>query len=211
MLNKLISSLMFVLFISAANAQSTGSSDAASLNRNINSSGGYAQSTAVIGYPPYSDVWIMHSSAPGRSTAAETHYVYHGLYYYAVLPGESYDPYAKYISVHDRWYDPTADAAIAEVPAKPDFVVYKNYVRPSDREDVFVNYLEPAPVITTRTNTIVAPHGVNYYKPVVGNDNVPIRDFRTDIWQYKDYTEKNTAAGYEVYSMSTLFGDEESD
>jgi len=211
MLNKLISSLMFVLFISAANAQSTGSSDAASLNRNINSSGGYAQSTAVIGYPPYSDVWIMHSSAKTGSTAVEQRYIYNGPYYYAVLPGESYDPYAKYISVHARWYDPTADAAIAEFPAKPDFVVYKNYVRPSDRDDYVVNYLEPAPVITTRTNTIVAPHGVNYYKPVVGNDNVPIRDFRTDIWQYKDYTEKNTAAGYEVYSMSTLFGDEESD
>ena len=209
MLNKLISSFMFVLFISAANAQSTGSSDAASLNRNIN--GGYAQSIALIGYPPYSDVWIMHSSAKTGSTAVESRYVYNGPYYYAVLPGESYDQYAAYTDVHQRWYDPTADAAIAEVPAKPDFVVYKNYVRPSDREDVFVNYLEPAPVITTRTNTIVAPHGVNYYKPVVGNDNVPIRDFRTDIWQYKDYTEKNTAAGYEVYSMSTLFGDEESD
>ena len=211
MLNKLISSLMFVLFISAANAQSTGSSDAASLNRNINSSGGYAQSTVVIGYPPYSDVWIMHGSAKTGSTAVESRYVYNGPYYYAVLPGESYDQYAAYTDVHQRWYDPTADAAIAEVPAKPDFVVYKNYVRPSDREDVFVNYLEPAPVITTRTNTIVAPHGVNYYKPVVGNDNVPIRDFRTDIWQYKDYTEKNTAAGYEVYSMGTLFSEEESD
>ena len=211
MLNKLAVTFMFVLFISAANAQSTGTqytSDAASLNRNINSSGGYAQSTAVIGYPPYSDVWIMHSSAPGRSTAAETHYVYHGSYYYAVLPGESYDPYAKYISVHDRWYNPTADAAIAEVPKAPHFVVYKNYVRPSDREDVFVNYLEPAPVVTTRTNTIVAPHGVNYYKPLVGNEKVPIRDFRTDIWKYKDYTEKNTEPDYNAYSLSTLFTEE---
>jgi hypothetical protein len=206
MLNKLAVTLMFVLFISAANSQS--SSEAASLNRNINSSGGYAQSTAVIGYPPYSDVWIMHRSAPTKSTAAGTRYIYNGPYYYTMLPGESYDPYAKYISVHARWYDPTADPAIAEAPKAPHFVVYKNYVRPSDREDVFVNYLEPAPVVTTKTNTIVPPHGVNYYKPLVGNENVPIRDFRTDIWQYKDYTEKNTAAGYEVYNMSTLFTEE---
>ncbi len=204
MLNKLAVTLMFVLFISAANAQSSGNTDAALLNRNIN--GGYAQSTAMIGYPPYSDVWIMHS-ADQRSTAVGSRYIYNGPFYYAVLPGESYDPYAKYVDVHDRWYDPTADAAVAEVPAKPDFVVYKNYVRPSEREDYAINYLEPAPVVTTRTNTIVAPHGVNYYEPVVGNDNVPIRDFRTDIWQYKDYTEKNTAAGYEVYSMSTLFSE----
>ncbi|NOS85427.1 MAG: hypothetical protein HOP31_09835 [Ignavibacteria bacterium] len=209
MLNKLAVSLMFVLFISGANAQS--SSEAASLNRNINSSGGYAQSTAVIGYPPYSDVWIMHSSAKTGSTAAEQRYIYNGPYYYAVLPGESYDPYAKYISVHARWYDPTAAPAVAEAPKAPHFVVYKNYVRPSDREEVFVNYLEPAPVITAKTNTIVPPHGVNYYKPLAGNEKVPIRDFRTDIWQYKDYTEKNTAAGYEVYSMSTLFSEEESD
>lgn len=211
MLNKLAVTLMFVLFISAANAQSTGTqytSDAASLNRNINSSGGHAQSTAVIGYPPYSDVWIMHSSAPGRSTAAEIHYVYHGPYYYAVLPGESYDPYAKYISVHERWYDPTADPAVAEAPKAPHFVVYKNYVRPSEREEVVVNYLEPAPVVTTRTNTIVAPHGVNYYKPLVGNEKVPIRDFRTDIWKYKDYTEKNTEPDYNAYSLSTLFTEE---
>lgn len=207
MLNKLISSLMFVLFISAANAQST--EDAASLNRGINEN--YAQSTAVIGYPPYSDVWIMHSSANTGTNAVTQKYIYNGPYYYAVLPGESYDPYTKYISVHDRWYDATADAAVAEVPAKPDFVVYKNYVRPSDKEDYVIDYLEPAPVVTIKTNTIVPPHGVNYYKPVVGNDNVPIRDFRTDIWQYKDYTEKNTAAGYEVYSMSTLFTEKESD
>ncbi len=203
MLNKLAVTLMFVLFISAANAQS--SSEAASLNRNINSSGGYAQSTAVIGYPPYSDVWIMHSSAKTGSTAFEQHYIYSGPYYYAVLPGESYDPYAKYISVHDRWYDPTAAPAVAEAPKAPHFVVYKNYVRPSDREDVFVNYLEPAPVITTRTNTIVAPHGVNYYKPLVGNEKVPIRDFRTDIWKYKDYTEKNIEPDYDIYSLSSLF------
>ena len=209
MLNKLISSFMFVLFISAANAQSSGNTDAALLNRNIN--GGYAQSTALIGYPPYSDVWIMHSSAKTGSTAVEQRYIYNGSFYYAVLPGESYDPYAKYISVHEAWYDPTANAAIAEVPAKPDFVVYKNYVRPSDRDDYVINYLEPAPVITTRTNTIVPPHGVNYYTPLAGNENVPIRDFRTDIWQYKDYTAKNTAAGYDVYNMSTLFSEEQND
>lgn len=204
MLNKLVVSLMFVLFISAANAQSSSSTDAASLNRSIN--GGYAQSTALIGYPPYSDVWIMHSRDQ-RSTAVESRYIYSGSFYYAALPSESYDPYAKYAAVHDRWYDPSADPAVAERTSNRPFVVYKNYVRPSDREDFFVNHLEPAPVVTVKTNTIVAPHGVNYYKPVVGNDNVPIRDFRTDIWQYKDYTEKNTAAGYEVYSMNTLFSE----
>lgn len=208
MLNKLSVTFMFVLFISAAHAQSNSSSDAASLNRNININVGYAQSTAMIGYPPYSDVWIMHSHAQTRSTAIGTRYIYNGPYYYAVLPGESYDPYAKYISVHDRWYDPTAAPAVAEAPKAPHFVVYKNYVRPSERKDVFVNYLAPAPVVTVKTNTIVPPHGVNYYKPRVGNDNVPIRDFRTDIWQYKDYTKKNTAARYDVYNMSTLFGEE---
>lgn len=205
MLNKLVVSLMFVLFISAANAQSSRSTDAASLNRNINS--GDAQSTAVIGYPPYSDVWIMHSPDQRSMTAVESRYIYSGSHYYAVLPSESYDPYAKYVSVHDRWFDPTADAAVAEGPKQPDFVVYKNYVRPSDREDFFVNHLEPAPVVTVKTNTIVAPHGVNYYKPVVGNDNVPIRDFRTDIWQYKDYTEKNTDPDYSIYNLSTLFSE----
>lgn len=203
MLNKLTVTFMFVLFISAAKAQNT--TDAASLNRGINEN--YAQSTAIIGYPPYSDVWIMHSTANTGNSAVAPRYIHNGPYYYAILPGESYDPYNKYLNVHDRWYDETAEAAVAEVPAQPDFVVYKNYVRPSDREDYVINYLEPAPVVTTRTNTIVAPHGVNYYKPVYGNDNVPIRDFRTDIWQYKDYTEKNTAAGYEVYSMNTLFSE----
>ncbi|MBE2227456.1 MAG: hypothetical protein IAE93_08945 [Ignavibacteria bacterium] len=203
MLNKLVVSLMFVLFISAANAQSTN--DAASLNRNINS--GDVRSTAVIGYPPYSDVWIMHTADQRSMTAVESRYIYNGSFYYAALPSESYDPYGKYVDAHARWFDPTADAAVAEAPDQPDFVVYKNYVRPSDREDYFVNHLEPAPVVTVKTNTVVAPHGVNYYKPVVGNKNVPIRDFRTDIWQYKDYTEKNTAAGYEVYSMNTLFSE----
>jgi hypothetical protein len=207
MLNKLISALMFVLFISAANAQSAGAqatSEAVSLNRNIN--GGSAQSITLIGYPPYSDVWIMHSSAYSRNTSAGTsRYIFHGPYYYAVLPYELNDPYAKYISVHDRWYDPTPDRAVADVSKVRHFVLYKNYVRPSDREDyVEVNYLEPAPVVTVKTNTIVPPHGVNYYKPLHGNDKVPIRDFRTDIWKYKDYTEKNTAAAYEVYNISAL-------
>jgi len=205
MLNKLVVSLMFVLFISAANAQSSRSTDAASLNRNINS--GDAQSTAVIGYPPYSDVWIMHSPDQRSMTAVESRYIYSGSFYYAALPSESYDPYAKYVSVHARWFDPTADPAVAERTSNRPFVVYKNYVRPSDREDFFVNHLEPAPVVTVKTNTIVAPHGVNYYKPVVGNDNVPIRDFRTDIWQYKDYTEKNTDPDYSIYNLSTLFSE----
>lgn len=203
MLNKLVVSLMFVLFISAANAQSSRSTDAASLNRNINS--GDAQSTAVIGYPPYSDVWIMHSPDQRRMTAVESRYIYSGSYYYAALPSDSYDPYAKYIAVHDRWFDPSADPAVADKSDVKPFVVYKNYVRPSDREDYFVNHLEPAPVVTVKTNTIVPPHGVNYYQPVVGNDNVPIRDFRTDIWQYKDYTEKNTEPYYEAYTLNTLF------
>lgn len=214
MLNKLAVSLMLVLFISAANSQSNGwqrSSDAASLNSNINSKDGYAQSTALIGYPPYSDVWIMHSSDQRSKTAVGSRYVYHGSFYYAALPSESYDPYAKYTNVHARWFDPTADPAVAEVKGDRPFVVYRNYVRPSDNEDYVINYLEPAPVVTVKTNTIVPPHGVNYYKPVVGNENVPIRDFRTDIWQYKDYTEKNTAAGYEVYSMNTLFSEDVSD
>lgn len=156
MLNKLISKLVFLVLISAAvysQSSNPKSSNVFVLNRNINESGGYAQSTALIGYPPYSDVWIMHSSGEQNGSSVYTgNYIYRGSpVLYSVLP-EYRDPYIMYLSAGDRW-TPEAAEAVAVTTDTKSTVVYRNYVRPTDNEDYFVNYLEPAPVVTLHTNT----------------------------------------------------------
>ncbi len=207
-LDKLFLSMLFFIFISA-NSFSQSNVNAVELNRNINSQYNTAagiHSYYLVGYPPNSDVWIMHVKDENRAVAVTDKYIINRTGNYAELPGEKESPYSIYLNMHDRWYDSSADGAVAEKTVTPYFVTYKNYVRPSDREDEYVNYLEPAPVVTVKTNTIVPPHGINYYKPVYGNKNEPVRDFRTDIWQYKDYTEKNIAPVYDVY-ISALYNE----
>lgn len=206
-LNKLFLLMLFLIFISVSSF-SQSSVNAVELNRNIN--GQYNTAAGVhsyylIGYPPNSDVWVMHENKVIRAVAVSNRYIISRNGFYTVLPEKSADPYSTYINLHDRWYDNSADRAESVIPVKPGFVTYKNYIRPSDREDEYVNYLEPAPVVTVKTNTIVPPHGLNYYKPEYGNKKEPLRDFRADIWHYKDYTEKNTAAAYNVYTTASLY------
>ncbi len=203
MINKLISAVLIFLFVSAASSQNIY--NAVVLNRNIN--GGYVHSAALTGYPPNSDVWVIYNPHTQPANVFYTSRVLSlndrsRVIYIVTVPAAEYtfnskysaagiDPYYKYMNMHH--YYPEANSATADLTLTNSSIVkYRNYVRPSEREDYSeINYLAPAPVVTVTANTIVPPHGVNYYKKAHSNKQEPLRDYRADIWNYKDYS--NTA------------------
>ncbi len=235
MLKRLIS-LMTMLFIFQAAALSQNTArKVVYLNANIDRTYAGYNSTAIIGYPPVSDVYVMHAGTVNNSAhyiIAETPVIYthpviysgtqsyagtvmpyhvyyspRGSFYYSVVPAYrvvSSDPYYKYMNMHQYYEE--ASLARADVSVTNSSVVkYRNYVRPSERTKYTeVNYLTPAPVVTSRPNIIVQPHGVVYN--TAKTEQLPIRDFRTEIWNYKDYT--NTAENHVNYYTTLEFAGE---
>jgi hypothetical protein len=182
------------------------------LSNNVYSQMGVAMYASNVEVSPNADmyapvyVWSLHSDYAVNST-------------YAKLPGPADDPYYKYEHVHDMYVEDTEDAGPTRAHAyqitnetnKP-FVTYRNYVRPSDREDEQVNYLEPmVPVVTTSVATStsigVAPHGFNYYSGK--KINTPIRDFRADFWLKKYYRDEvhNHASYYKEYEYTNFYNE----
>ena len=216
MLKRLISLLtLLFIFQAAAYSQSSGN-EVIYLNGKIDRTYAGYSSTALIGYPPVSDVYIMHTGTlnePARVyTISETPVIYtgsfrpyhiyyspHGSFYYSVVPAYSLrdsDPYYKYMNMH-KYYDEASLAKADLSVTNSSIVTYRNYVRPSERTKYTeVNYLVPAPVVTSRNNIIVQPLGVVYYNGSK-TEQKPIRDFRTEIWKYKTYD--NTANRQALY------------
>lgn len=198
---KRIISLATLLFILAAAvySQKTGS-EVIYLNADINRTYAGSGSNAVVGYPPVSDIWIMHNDAIYRPSRAY-HFIY-GSFNYSMVPVNYVnvkDPYYKYMHMHHYYEEASLARADLSVTNRS-VVKYRNYVRPSERTDYTeVNYLVPAPVVTSRTNTIVQPIGVVYH--TAKTKQQPIRDFRTEVWKYKTYD--NTAQNRAIY-YSTL-------
>ena len=124
-----------------------------------------------------------------------------GVSYYAELPSPETDPYFMYSSFAQSYRE---DSGVERAEAVvPDFVIYRNYVRPSDRETAEeFNYLRPmtTPYISTNTSIGVAPYGFNYYTEKPPNYH-PIRDYRADYWKNKYYRDGNgkNLAKYDVY------------
>lgn len=228
MLKRLISlsTMLFILSVTAL-AQNEMTRQIVYLNTDIDRS--YAGSTVLIGYPPVSDVWIMHNGTVSRSAYtlnpqyvpegtyvlashssnyAIPYHVYYnptGSFYYRVMPATAdvNDPYYVYMNMH-KYYEEAGTATVSSETSNSNVVFYRNYVRPSDREEyTHVNYLVSAPVVTSRSNIIVMPEGVNYYKAPDVKKQHPIRDFRTDYWQNKYYRDEfhNQASYYDTYGF----------
>lgn len=138
--------------------------------------------------------------------------------YYAELPS---DPYYPYMHVSDMYVDqPEAAQAVVIMPGVQQttsgIVLYKNYVRPSDRTTpVEVSYLPPigtTPSVNGKTATLVAPFGYKYH--TVKTEPVhPIRDFRADYWQTKYYRDEfhNQASYNQAYGMYNYWNSAASD
>ncbi|MEO8512292.1 MAG: hypothetical protein ABI543_01905 [Ignavibacteria bacterium] len=175
---------------------------------------------AGTAYSKTSDV-----SKASRASAAEPVYVwethingYKGISYYAELPSLNRDPYYMYSSFPQN-FEAANEVEMAEavVPEGREFVVYKNYVRPSKRETAEdINYLAPmVPVVSKTTSIGVAPYGFNYYVKKPANYH-PIRDFRADYWKNKYYRDEfhNQASyqrSYSFYNYWNSAASEESD
>lgn len=141
---------------------------------------------------------------------------------YAVLPAPKQDPYYEYMHVRDMYVEEskiTAAKAVyvtTQTETSNGLVLYRNYVRPSDKyETVEVSYLPPignTPSVEGRTSTFVAPFGYKYHsvetKPVH-----PIRDFRADFWQNKYYRDEfhNQASYNQAYGMYNYWNSAASD
>ena len=176
--------------------------------RSVNSTSAGSGSGATIGYPPYSAVWIMHKGYPDNRFI--NNYTGYDAFNYAILPGKNSDPYYKYKNVKN-WYKEEASQAESVTPAvstNSDMVHYRNYVRPSERENNFREspYLHSmSPVITSATGTGVPPFGYNYYTE--NKIQVPIRDFRAEYWKHKYYRDEfhNQASYSKTYKYNNIF------
>src|SRR4030095_3121896 len=72
------------------------------------------------------------------------------------------------------------------------YIFNRKYVRPSDT-DVEETYLEPmVPVITSKQSIGVAPNGFKYF---TRKSNIPIRDFRADMWKSNYYLAQYYKSG----------------
>lgn len=129
---------------------------------------------------------------------------------YAPLP--SNDPYYKYAHYSDLY--------VADVPAaravyvttqnqvvrtgQYEFVTYRRYVRPSDRQEAKQQTWLPSsePVATVKTSTFVPPNG-HLTHTTKSPSNKVIRDFRQTYWLTKYYRDEfhNQASYYKTYGQ----------